>query len=48
MTNTTSYTTKITEICDKSACAAWSPIASGLVALGAKVSISSVVFTRTE
>jgi hypothetical protein len=29
--------TKITEITDKAACAVWSPISVGLVALGSKV-----------
>jgi len=33
-----SGSTKITEISDKSACAVWSPVTSGMVALGAKVS----------
>lgn len=34
--------TKIAEIPEKSVCAAWCPVKSGVVALGSKVSISCV------
>jgi hypothetical protein len=36
--------TKITEITDKAACAVWSPLSVGLLALGSKVRFSSCVF----
>ena len=38
MTNTT----KITEITDRAACAVWSPLTAGFVALGGKVSFIEI------